>query len=89
MVHFAAVPGEVRYADCDGLDIAYAIYGDGPVDVVLFPGLAAHLELNEEIPFYRALIERLAGSARFIVFDKRGCGLSDRSRLGSCLLYTS
>jgi len=83
VVHFAAVPGEVRYADCDGLDIAYAIYGDGPVDVVLFPGLAAHLELNEEIPFYRALIERLAGSARFIVFDKRGCGLSDRSRLGS------
>lgn len=73
----------VRYADSDGLDIAYTVYGDGPMDVVLVPGLAAHLEFNEEIPFYRSLIEVFAGRARFVMYDKRGFGLSDRRRLGT------
>ena len=77
------MPTDVRYADCDGVEIAYATYGDGPIDVVIFPGLAAHLELNEEIPYFRSLIDRFAGPARLIVFDKRGSGLSDRSRLGT------
>ena len=77
------MPTDVRYADCGGVEIAYTTYGDGPIDVVIFPGLAAHLELNEEIPYFRSLIDRFAGPARLIVFDKRGSGLSDRSRLGT------
>src|SRR4051794_5850037 len=28
-----------RYADADGVDVAYQVLGDGPVDLLLFTGL--------------------------------------------------
>jgi class 3 adenylate cyclase len=74
---------EVRYADSDGLDIAYTTYGEGPIDVVLVPGMFAHLELNEEVPYYRPFLRRIPRFARLVAFDRRGSGLSDRSRLGT------
>ncbi|MBV8161911.1 MAG: alpha/beta hydrolase, partial [Acidimicrobiia bacterium] len=76
-------PGQVRYADSDGVAIAYAVYGDGPVNVVMFPGLFAHLELNEELPYYRPFLERVPEFGRLVMFDRRGLGLSDRSRFGT------
>ena len=30
---------EVRYADAEGVSIAYSVRGDGPVDLVRIPGL--------------------------------------------------
>jgi len=73
----------VRYADSDGVAVAYAVYGDGPVNVVMFPGLFAHLELNEEIPYYRPFLERVPEFGCLVMFDRRGSGLSDRSRFGT------
>ena len=74
---------EVRYANCDGVDLAFCQYGSGPCgDILLVPGLMGHLEFNAENPFYRTMIERLAQFGRLVVFDTRGTGLSGGAPLG-------
>jgi pimeloyl-ACP methyl ester carboxylesterase len=69
---------DVRYADSDGLRIAYQVVGEGPVDLVLVHGWVSHLELLWEYAPAARAVERLASFARVILFDKRGTGLSDR-----------
>jgi pimeloyl-ACP methyl ester carboxylesterase len=66
-----------QYARSGDVSIAYQAIGDGPLDLVVVPGFATHLEIQWEAPIYRAFIERLASFARVIVFDKRGVGMSD------------
>ena len=68
------------YADSDGLDIAYAVYGDGPVDVLVVTGMIGHIGMSEEVPWYREVVERVPNFARLIMMDKRGEGLSDGHR---------
>jgi class 3 adenylate cyclase/pimeloyl-ACP methyl ester carboxylesterase len=71
---------DIRYAETTGgLQIAYTIVGDGPVDVVVVPGIAAHLDLVADVPWYTPLLQHPPPYARMIAFDKRGGGLSDRS----------
>jgi pimeloyl-ACP methyl ester carboxylesterase/class 3 adenylate cyclase len=69
---------EVRYARSGDVSIAYAVVGDGPIDVVFVSGwVLSNLEVAwEGTP--RAFYERIASFARLILFDKRGTGLSDR-----------
>lgn len=70
---------DVQYArSSDGLDIAYQVIGEGPVDVVFVSGFITHLDWSWELPHF-AWLEELDGIARVITFDKRGTGLSDRS----------
>ena len=70
---------EVRYARSgDGIDIAFQVIGEGPVDLVFVSGFITHLDLAWELPHF-AWLEQLDGFARVITFDKRGTGLSDRS----------
>jgi class 3 adenylate cyclase/pimeloyl-ACP methyl ester carboxylesterase len=69
---------DTMYADCDGLSIAYQVMGDGPVDVVMIPGIFSHLELYHEFPEYSEFYRKLSAFSRVIAFDKRGQGLSDR-----------
>ncbi len=71
-------PGPIRYVESDGLQIAYQVVGDGPVDVVYVPGLANHIESMWDIPELARFTERLASFCRLILIDKRGTGLSDR-----------
>ena len=73
-----APPTETRYADSDGVSIAYRVYGDGPIDLVYVPGMISHIEAFHEIPGYSEFIEALTSFARVVTFDKRGQGLSDR-----------
>ena len=69
----------VRYAKTrDGVHIAYQVYGDGPLDMVLSTGLWWHLEFQWTEPSFVRFKERLSRVARVIEFDKRGTGLSDR-----------
>src|SRR5437867_1771603 len=68
----------VRYARSGDLTIAYQVLGDGPFDLVWVPGLIGHLELEWEEPRMARLFRRLAAFSRFIRFDKRGSGLSER-----------
>src|SRR5689334_10477991 len=67
-----------RYARSGDLTIAYQVVGEGPLDLVWVPGLAGHLELEWEDPRAVRLFRRLAAFSRFIRFDKRGMGLSER-----------
>ncbi len=69
---------ETRYAKSDGVNIAYQVTGDGPLDLVMVMGFISHLELDWEEPRAAHFIERLSSFARLIRFDKRGTGLSDR-----------
>src|SRR6188474_3724469 len=69
---------EVRYARSGDVHIAYRIFGEGPRDIVLIPGMLSHVELFWEHPVNLYLLNRLTSFARVIVFDKRGQGLSDR-----------
>lgn len=69
---------EVRYAGSGGANIAYAIVGDGPVDLVIVPGFVSHLEVFWEEQIAARFLERLASFSRVILWDKRVQGLSDR-----------
>ena len=68
----------VRYAKSGDLQIAYQVTGSGPVDLVWASGAASNLDLFWEQPRFVRVFERLATFTRFIIFDKRGTGLSDR-----------
>jgi class 3 adenylate cyclase/pimeloyl-ACP methyl ester carboxylesterase len=67
-----------RYANSGEVSIAYQVMGDGPVDLILVPGIVSHVEFLHEFPAYTDYLRRLAVFARVITFDKRGQGLSDR-----------
>ena len=69
---------ETRYALSGDISIAYQIFGDGPVDLVVVPGFISHVDLHWQQLGFREWVERLASFARVIVFDKRGTGASDR-----------
>lgn len=68
-----------RYAKTgDGVHIAYQVFGEGPIDILVSGALWWHVEFQWTDPSMAALHERLARLGRVIVFDKRGTGLSDR-----------
>lgn len=59
--------------------IAYQVVGDGPETLVSVPPMAQNIELAWEWPGLRYMFRRLASFSRFVHFDKRGTGMSDRS----------
>ncbi|MGH1491581.1 MAG: alpha/beta fold hydrolase [Acidimicrobiales bacterium] len=61
----------------DGARIAYAEFGTGPT-VVAIPPTAQNIEMQWELPVAREMFERFASFCRWIHFDKRGTGCSDR-----------
>lgn len=68
----------IRYARTeDGVNLAYQVVGDGPLDLIIVPGYISHLDTWWEAWSGR-LVRRLASFSRLILFDKRGMGLSDR-----------
>jgi pimeloyl-ACP methyl ester carboxylesterase/class 3 adenylate cyclase len=72
---------QTRYAKSDGLNIAYQVFGKGPIDLVLVPGFVSHVEVVWEEPRWARFLERLGGFCRVLMFDKRGTGMSDRVSL--------
>jgi pimeloyl-ACP methyl ester carboxylesterase/class 3 adenylate cyclase len=71
------VEDEVRFAPSDGGRIAYRIFGNGPVDLIVSPGFGSHVDLIARDPFFHRFAARLIRFARVLLFDKRGSGLSD------------
>src|SRR5687768_9399507 len=70
--------GETEYAQAAGdVDVAYRVFGSGPLNVVIVPGVISHLDLLFTIDVYRDFMERFGAFARVATFDKRGTGLSD------------
>src|SRR5574341_1029955 len=69
----------IQYAKTsDGVNIAYAVFGEGPPVVFLPPPPFSHLQFEWQIPAVRELYERAARRHRHVRYDPRGCGLSDR-----------
>jgi class 3 adenylate cyclase len=75
---YGSVEPETRYARSGDVSIAYQVLGDGPFDVVHVPGFVSNVELDWQVPALAAFNRRLATFCRFIRFDKRGTGMSDR-----------
>jgi pimeloyl-ACP methyl ester carboxylesterase/class 3 adenylate cyclase len=67
-----------RYAKSGDINIAYQVMGEGPLDLIVVPGWISNVDMHWEMLGYEAWVRRLTSFARLIVFDKRGCGLSDR-----------
>ena len=70
---------ETRYAKtADGVNIAYQVVGEGPVDILFVLGWVTHIERMWDQPRIVRFLQRLASFSRVMIFDKRGVGLSDR-----------
>jgi pimeloyl-ACP methyl ester carboxylesterase len=54
------------------------VFGDGPVTITSVPPMAQNIEMAWEWPAIRGMFEGFASFCRFVVFDKRGTGMSDR-----------
>ncbi len=67
-----------RYAKSGDVHVAYQVFGDGPVNLVIVPGFVSHIENYWDEPSFARWLRRLASFSRVIMFDKRGTGLSDR-----------
>jgi pimeloyl-ACP methyl ester carboxylesterase/class 3 adenylate cyclase len=72
----SAVP-ETSYASCGDLSIAYQVFGDGPVEIVIVGPMVSHVELFWTLPEFKAFFDQLATFCRVVLFDKAGLGLSD------------
>jgi class 3 adenylate cyclase len=59
------------------VEIAYQVWGEGPVDLVVRRDIAHPVDLIWEEPSLVPLLERLGGFARNIWIDTRGSGSSD------------
>jgi len=70
---------ETQYAQSGELSIAYQCVGEGPLDLLFIPGFVSNVELMWDIPKWADLFNRLSQLGRFVFFDKRGTGCSDRT----------
>ena len=69
----------VRYLRSrDGVQLAWAEAGEGPV-VVKAANWLTHLEYEWESPVWQHWIRFFSDHFRFIRYDERGCGMSDRT----------
>jgi pimeloyl-ACP methyl ester carboxylesterase len=73
----------IRYAPNGDINIAYAVLGSGPPDMVWVQGAATNIGVLLDDPEYRGFCERIATFSRFVLFDKRGMGLSERVEAGT------
>lgn len=71
------VAGTTRWARNGDTSIAYRTIGEGPVDLIFLSGLISHVEALLEDPAVVRFFGRLAQTARVILMDRRGSGLSD------------
>jgi class 3 adenylate cyclase len=68
---------DTRYTKtADGVHLAYQVFGEGPLDLVVLPG-SWNLEVEWEWPSVARFFRRLAAFSRVIRFNMRGEGLSD------------
>ena len=67
-----------RYASCGEIDIAYQVFGDGPIDLLVLPGPLIPIDCVDIEPSMYRFHRRLASFCRVIRLDHRGIGLSSR-----------
>jgi len=69
---------EIHFAENDGVNIAYQVFGSGSRDLIIIPGWLSNLDIFWEEPRAARFFRALAEFSRVILIDKRGTGLSDR-----------
>jgi pimeloyl-ACP methyl ester carboxylesterase len=67
-----------HYARSGAIHIAYHLFGNGPVNLVLCPGFVSHIDNYWDEPSFNRMLSRLGGKACVAMFDKRGTGMSDK-----------
>ncbi len=67
-----------QYTKSGRLNIAYQVFGSGPIDLVYIPGWVSNIDWMWACPELVSFLVELGKIARIILFDKRGTGLSDR-----------
>ena len=72
------MPPRTQYTKSGNLSIAYQVSGGGPIDLVYAHGWISNVEYAWENPDCARFMTRLGTFSRFIHFDRRGMGLSDR-----------
>ena len=74
------MPGatKTRYASASGVEIAYQMVGNGPIDLLLYTGAAVPIDCVDDEPSMARFQRRLASFGRLLRFDTRGTGSSDR-----------
>jgi class 3 adenylate cyclase len=60
------------------MDIAYQVFGNGPIDLLVLPGPAIPIDTIDDEPSMYRFHRRLATFSRMIRFDQRGTGMSSR-----------
>ena len=68
---------ETRYAETGAGSVAYQVFGEGSIDMLLCPNWITHVEGQWEIPAIAAYLNRLGSFGRVIMYDQRGTGMSD------------
>jgi len=69
---------KTQYLNRDGVYIAYQTFGQGPKTLVIVSGFMSHIEAYWENNSLSAFFALLSKSARLVLFDRRGSGMSDR-----------
>lgn len=72
------IPPITQYTKCGEINIAYQVFGSGPIDLVYIPGWVSNIDWMWTCPELVEFFQELGKMARVILFDKRGTGLSDR-----------
>jgi class 3 adenylate cyclase len=70
---------ETRYAHNGPVNLAYQVVGDGPIDLLVVAGGLTHLDYVWHYEPLARFMRRLASFSRMVLYDPRGCGLSDRT----------
>ncbi|MDW3212912.1 MAG: hypothetical protein R8G01_02865 [Ilumatobacteraceae bacterium] len=69
----------IRFASAASTNIAYQVFGSGPPTMVSIPPMAQNIEHCWGWPGIRTMLDRFGSFCRFVHFDKRGTGASDRT----------
>ncbi|MEM6684730.1 MAG: alpha/beta fold hydrolase [Bacteroidota bacterium] len=69
---------KIQYTKSGHLNIAYQVFGSGPIDLVYIPGWISNIDWMWTCPELVDFFQELSQVVRIILFDKRGTGLSDR-----------
>ena len=69
---------DTRYAKSGEVNIAYQVFGEGPINLVFAPPFVSNIENYWNAPDFASWLLRMGSYARVVMFDKRGTGMSDR-----------
>jgi len=63
----------------DGVRLAYSVFGEGS-PLVVAPPWVSNLSLSFDDPFFMTFWEEISKFCTIVLYDKHGCGQSDRDR---------